>query len=269
MHVYNETSSCEPYGCGYYYGESYGYSWSTLYASYPGFEDHERINSPIKREILVSMPNIGYSSGNNLFFVNPSFARYIIARHWDPAGLLAHMDEPVLYKMIAINPGLDKRIASFTAEQIGAIFNRIYNHCHFLHKFSKKAQNTIMLKVMHLQNCKQTTTTTVTTAATPTTVKPVTSLYTEEEIAAIETKIPKFRKLLRAIPLETANKLKQKAMDNFPVLFLHLPGDVIKNINNFLNVFSDPVKQSPKFIMERTVGKSKDLFSLLVRQMFV
>ncbi|KAM3173544.1 hypothetical protein ACTXT7_012301 [Hymenolepis weldensis] len=262
--VFNETSNCEPYGCGYYFGESYGYSWSTLYAPFPGFEDYERIQSPIKREILVSMPNIGYCFGNNLFFANPSFARYIIARHWDPAGLLSQMDEPVLYKMLAINPGLDEKIASFTAEQIAAIFERIYNNCHFLHKFSKKTRNIIMLKVRHLQSCRQTTTT-----ATPTTAEPVTPLYKEKEIVAIETKIPKFRKLLKVIPLEKANELKKRTKENFATLFLRLPGEVIEKFNKFLDFVSDPKTHSPKFIVDRTIGSSKDLFSILVRQMLM
>nr|CDS32153.2 expressed protein [Hymenolepis microstoma] len=263
--VHNLTIDCEPYGCGYFYGESYGFTWPTLYTHYPGYEDHTRISSAAKREILLSMPNIPFCSANQLFFLHPSFARYIIARHLDTPRLLSYMDEPVLYKMISINPGLCERIATFTSEQIASIFGRTFNYCHFLQKFPEKAQNIVMLKVKELGICKPTTTTT--TTAEPSTQATNKPLFSNDEIVAIEAKIPKIRKLLRAIPMEKAEKVRLRTKGSFNSLFLRLPGHVIEKINGFLDLTSNLESLSPSFIAERAIGKPRDLYSILIKQM--
>ncbi|VDO09414.1 unnamed protein product [Rodentolepis nana] len=263
-----QDTNCEPYGCGYYYGASYGYSWSALYTHYPGYDDDMRISSEVKREILASMPNIAYCSANQLFFVHPSFARYIIARHLDTARLLSYMDEPVLYKMLAINPGLTERIATFTAVQITSIFARTFNHCHFLDKFPSYARNVITLKVKQLEVCNPRTTITGTATGSLTKGRNK-SLFSNDEITAIETKIPKFRKLIPLIPMEKAEKVKLKAKNSFNSLFILLPAHVIEKINSFLESTSNLEATSPGIIAEKVIGKSDDFYSNLVRRMFV
>ncbi|VUZ51771.1 unnamed protein product [Hymenolepis diminuta] len=269
---YNKTSPCEPYGCGYLYGSSCGLRWMDLYTDYEGFPGHTRIDFVTKSEIIRLMPHIDYDFANVLFFVEPGFARYIIDKHMDLPNLLFHMDEPVLYKMMQTVPQLDNRISGFTPIEISNVFCRVYDQCHFMTKFSEKNKNVIMYKVKYLEHCRgrdRITPIDIITPTTPATNSPEDPLFTESQIVAIEMKIPKFRVLIPRITKERA-KLVKTLTKNFPKLFIDLPDEVVKRINNFLNTSGDKLDGlSNEVIVEGMIGSSVDVISFLVKRLFM
>ncbi|KAM3171308.1 hypothetical protein ACTXT7_016872 [Hymenolepis weldensis] len=269
---YNETSPCEPYGCGYLYGSSCGHRWVDLYTDYEGFPGHTRIDFVTKSEIIRLMPHINYEYANVLFFVESGFARYIIEKHMDLPNLLFHMDEPVLYKMMEINPHLDKRISGFTPIEISNVFCRVYDQCHFMTKFSKKNKDVVMFKVKYLEHCRgrdRITPIGITTPTTPAANLPGEPLFTESQIVAIEVKIPTFRALIPRITKKRA-KLVKTLTKNFAKLFIELPEEVIKRMNNFLNTYGDKLDGlSNQVIVESMIGSSIDIISVLLKKLFL
>nr|CDS27617.1 expressed protein [Hymenolepis microstoma] len=265
-----ENSACEPYGCGYQYGSSCGHKWTELYADYKRYPGHTRIDFATKSEILRVMPHIDLNFANVLFFVEPGFARYIIKKHMDLPNLLFYMDEPVLYKMIGTVPNLDNRISGFTPVEISNVFCRVYDQCHFMEKFSKKSQDTIIFKVKYLKHCREkkviTPIVTTTTAPAPNPYQEV--FITESQIVEIEAKIPKFRALLPRITNKGA-RLVSAQFKNIANLFLDLPESVITQINNFLDASVGKLDDiSNEDIAKEMMGSKNDVKSLIVKRLF-
>lgn len=273
---FRNTTSCEPYGCGYAFGESCGYKWTELYSDIDGYPGHTRIDAESKTEILRVMPHIDFDFANALFFLEPGFTQYIVKKHVDLPNLLYYMDEPVLYKLMRIVPDLDQRISGFTAIEISNVFCRVFDQCHFLSKFSNSARDTVLFKVKYLRHCHEKNrvpapdnSMVVITPTTTTTAAPKPPLFTAKQISSIEVKIPKFRLLLPKL-LESRVDAVKTMTRNLTAIFTELPVRILERTNNFLAKNADKMADFTNIVIaERIIGAPNDITSYIVRKMLV